>query len=328
MRDAGDRVDTLGGELVGPARRSPGRWTLEHPGVKAPGTANSTTLPLPSTSVEADLLRTGVAERAELDLGDAVTDGDGHLLLSIHSRITSRAGTQDAWQRTPVPGESLLGPAALLHPLVDERAALLEVAVGEPLGRRRRRRGWPSRRRGRSPPACGRCPAPRPSRSPWVCAKYTRDVGDLGEQVEVGGEAGDGAVEEHQVLHVEHELLRHAGAVAEQRLDDPLHLVHQLVGGERGRVDRRLVEAAGRGSPRRGRCRAGSAPRSRSAASWPFTSLVVAPEHEPQEGQPARPGEPTDDAEVEQGGAAVGHARTGCRRAGRRGRRRGSWRPP
>ena len=44
-----------------------------------------------------------------------------------------------------------------------------------------------------------------------------RDVGDLGEDVEVGGEAGDGAVEEHEVLDVQHQLLGHPRAVAEQR---------------------------------------------------------------------------------------------------------------
>jgi hypothetical protein len=57
-----------------------------------------------------------------------------------------------------------------------------------------------------------------------------RDVGDLGEEVEVGGQGGDGAVEEHHVLHEEHQLLGHPGAVAEQRLDHPLDLGDQLVG--------------------------------------------------------------------------------------------------
>ena len=62
------------------------------------------------------------------------------------------------------------------------------------------------------------------------------------EDVEVGGEAGDRAVEEHEVLDVQHQLLGHPRPVAEQALDDALDLLDELVAGQRRRVDRRLVE--------------------------------------------------------------------------------------
>ena len=69
-----------------------------------------------------------------------------------------------------------------------------------------------------------------------------RDLGvhllDLAEDVEVGREPRDRAVEEHHVLHEQHELLRRAGAVPEQLLREVLQLVHELVGRERRGVDR------------------------------------------------------------------------------------------
>ena len=119
-------------------------------------------------------------------------------------------------------------------------------------------------------------PSSRPRRSPWRSANIIEILRDLGDQVEVGRQSGDGAVEEHHVLDVQHQLLGHPGAVAEQRLDDPLHLVDELLAGQRGRVDRRLVEAqvaddgveVGVGAAaRRGRAAPPSDPR---------TSLVVA----------------------------------------------------
>jgi ABC-2 type transport system permease protein len=55
------------------------------------------------------------------------------------------------------------------------------------------------------------------------------ELGELRQQIEVGGEACDRAVQEHQVLHVQHEDLREAGAVAEQRLGGPLDLADQLI---------------------------------------------------------------------------------------------------
>ena len=70
-----------------------------------------------------------------------------------------------------------------------------------------------------------------------------RDVGDLCEKIEIGGEAGNGAVQEDQVLHEEHELFGHAGAVAQECLHDPLQLLGELIGCHRGRVDD-LVEKA------------------------------------------------------------------------------------
>ena len=130
-------------------------------------------------------------------------------------------------------------------------------------------------------------------------------VADLAEDVEVGGEGGDGAVEEHQVLDEEHELLRHAGADAEQRLDRLLDLVDELVGVHRGGVDHRLVEPEVRdhrvevGVGREG---AEVAQRRELAAD-----VVGGGGHEQaEEGQAPRLGQAADDAEVEQGGAAVG----------------------
>jgi hypothetical protein len=70
-----------------------------------------------------------------------------------------------------------------------------------------------------------------------------RDVSDLREKIEIGGEAGNGAVEEDQVLHEEHEFFGHAGAVAQECLHDPLQLLGELIGCHRGRVDD-LVEKA------------------------------------------------------------------------------------
>src|SRR5437868_10138813 len=46
------------------------------------------------------------------------------------------------------------------------------------------------------------------------------DLGDLGEDVDVGRERGRGAVQEEQVLHEQHELLGDTGAVTEQLLGD------------------------------------------------------------------------------------------------------------
>ena len=149
--------------------------------------------------------------------------------------------------------------------------------------------------------------------------EHHRDVGDLGEDVEVGRQAGDRAVEEHHVLDVQHQLLGHPGAVAEQCLDDPLHLLDQLVAGQRGRVDRRLVEAAGRGSPRRGRCRR-AARRGRAAPP-------AGPSRRWSSRRPSAAGTPAGarrsaGRRCRSRAARCGRraARTGCRRAGRRGR--------
>ena len=57
------------------------------------------------------------------------------------------------------------------------------------------------------------------------------------EDVEVGCEARDRTVEEHHVLHEEHELLRRARTVLEQLLRELLQPADELVGRQRGRVD-------------------------------------------------------------------------------------------
>ena len=138
------------------------------------------------------------------------------------------------------------------------------------------------------------------------------------------GEPCDRAVQEHHVLDVEHQFLGHPGAVAEQRLDDALDLLHQLVAGERRRStapDR----ARGRGPPCADRF-PGRAPRSRSASIWPLMSFVVA--------APSTAGTPTGArrraarrCRSRSGRPAVGSTKR-CRRAGRRGRCRGSSRLP
>ena len=135
--------------------------------------------------------------------------------------------------------------------------------------------------------------------------EHHRDVGDLAEDVEVGGEAGDGAVEEHEVLDVQHQLLGHPRAVAEQALDDALDLLDELVAGQRRRVDGRLVEAevADHGPQVGvGRQRAEVAQRGHLA----LEVVRRRRHHQPQEGDPPLVAEPADDAEVEQPGAAVG----------------------
>ena len=136
-------------------------------------------------------------------------------------------------------------------------------------------------------------------------SRTARDRGDLGEDVEVGGERRDRAVQEHHVLDVQHQLLRHARAVPEQRLDDPLHLLEDLLAGERGRIDQRLVEpevADHRPQVGVGRQRA-------EVAQRRHLRLQVVrrrADHQPQERLAALLAEPADDPVVEQPGATVG----------------------
>jgi hypothetical protein len=70
-----------------------------------------------------------------------------------------------------------------------------------------------------------------------------RDGGDLAEQVEVGGQVAMAPSRNTMFLMNSISSLGMPGADAEQRLDDPLDLAHQLVGRHGGGVDRRLVEA-------------------------------------------------------------------------------------
>ena len=153
-----------------------------------------------------------------------------------------------------------------------------------------------------------------------------RDRLDFGEEVEVGGQGGDGAVEEHHVLHEQHQLLGHAGAEPEEGLDGALHLGRQLVGRQGDRVERRPVQAeqvdhvlhvdvVGEGAQvaQRGHLR-GDVP-------------VRRPDEQREQGQALGLGQAPRDAEVQQGDLPRRAARRGCRRAGHRGRSRGSWHP-
>jgi hypothetical protein len=65
---------------------------------------------------------------------------------------------------------------------------------------------------------------PHVGRDPFAVALRDLDVHllDLAEDVEIGREPRDGTVEEHHVLHEEHELLRCTGAVRQQLLRELL----------------------------------------------------------------------------------------------------------
>ena len=52
-----------------------------------------------------------------------------------------------------------------------------------------------------------------------------------------GAKRRERRVEEQHVLDEQHQFLRQAGAVAEQLLDDVAHLLEQLLGRDRERVD-------------------------------------------------------------------------------------------
>ena len=131
------------------------------------------------------------------------------------------------------------------------------------------------------------------------------DLGERGEQVEVGRERGHGAVEEQQILDVEHQLLRHAGAVAEERLGDVADLADQLVGRHLRRVAHRAVkiEIANDGvDVRIDRERAELAERLHLHAD-----VARGPgQHELQEGLALGLVESAGDAVVEQCGAPIG----------------------
>ena len=114
-------------------------------------------------------------------------------------------------------------------------------------------------------------------RSPWRVAKYSEMLGDLVEQVEVGRQRGDGAVEEHHVLDEQHQLLGHAGAEAEQRLDDLLQLAHQLLAATASAGRRTARPACSSRTTSSRSASGGSAPRSRRAASWAMMSLTEPP---------------------------------------------------
>ena len=68
-----------------------------------------------------------------------------------------------------------------------------------------------------------------------LLGEHQRDRLDLAEEVEVGSQRGDGAVEKDEVLDEQHELFGHAGSESEQCLDRSLQLADQLVGGQRRR---------------------------------------------------------------------------------------------
>ena len=131
-----------------------------------------------------------------------------------------------------------------------------------------------------------------------------RNVGDLGQQIEVGCETGDRAVEEHHVLDVEHQFLGHARAVAEHRLHDTLHFLHQLFARQGGGVDhgRAEIEVLDHGLD------VGvHRQRTEVAQRFHLSRHVVGGgiQHQSEESHATRSGEATDDAEVEQRGLAV-----------------------
>ena len=113
--------------------------------------------------------------------------------------------------------------AVVAHALLDQRPAGLQLAVGQPstLGSTPKPALTPSMSIVDSSVVEAELAAEALA---VALGEHHRDVGDLGEDVEVGRQPGDRPVEEHQVLDVEHQLLGHPRAVAEQRLDDALHL--------------------------------------------------------------------------------------------------------
>ena len=185
--------------------------------------------------------------------------------------------------------------------LADQLASRAAVAVGDRARRARRRcRGRPGSRRGRPRSRSTSMPISAANRSPWVAAMWVDSSAISRDQVEVRGEVGDRSVEEHQVLHVQHEDLRKAGPHRQQRLDDALDLA------ERARPGR-----AWSGRPARGRGRAraitssmsvsaGRAPRSRNASICVRTSPIAPVEHQPQERGALQWRHPGGDAEVQQ----------------------------
>ena len=74
-------------------------------------------------------------------------------------------------------------------PLGDELAALLELAVGEALEAGVDAEAGLHAGQVELARPSGSTPISAAMRSPWVCGEVHRDVGDLGEQVEVGGQA-------------------------------------------------------------------------------------------------------------------------------------------
>jgi hypothetical protein len=132
------------------------------------------------------------------------------------------------------------------------------------------------------------------------------DLRHLTEDVQVGSERGGRPVEEHHVLHEEHELLRRPRAVAQQLLRELAQLVRQRVGRHVGRVGQCFVEPEVRDDCLEvgvGRERPEVPERGELAQH-----IAVRAEHEQaEERQPLHLVEPSDDAEVEERGAAVRH---------------------
>ena len=153
-----------------------------------------------------------------------------------------------------------------------------------------------------------------------------RHLGDLGEQVDVRRQGGDGAVEEQHVLDEQHQLFGHAGAVGEQGLGELADLGHELLGTDPGRVDRRAVEVeipdhvveVGVGGER---------PEVAEGGELQPEVVDRAAEHQAEEGQALALVQPPGDAMVEQADPTVGEHAAGCPRGGHRGRRRRAWRP-
>ncbi len=132
------------------------------------------------------------------------------------------------------------------------------------------------------------------------------DLCDLAQQVEIRGETGDCAIEEHHVLYVEHEFLGHACSVPEHRLHHALHFLHQFFTRQRGGVDGGLIESEVLDD----RIEIGVHRKRAQVPQGGHLSLHVVgggTQHEPQERQSPIARESTHDAEVEERGASVAH---------------------
>ena len=132
-----------------------------------------------------------------------------------------------------------------------------------------------------------------------------KQVHHLGHDVQVGGQGGDGSVEEHQVLDVQHEDLRQPGTHAQQRLGDPLQLRHHLFLRHLGGVEHLAVKAQLLDHP----VEVDVIGQRAQVAERPELTLDVAGgagDHQAEERHALLLGHPGGDAEVEQRDAPVG----------------------
>jgi hypothetical protein len=132
-----------------------------------------------------------------------------------------------------------------------------------------------------------------------------RDLGDLVEQIQVRRQVGDGAVDEDHVLDEQHQLLGHPSPEAQQRLDDLLHLAHQLLARQGERVDEGLLQLQ---LPGHGRQVGIARQRAQVPQRGELGHDVVdrAAHQQAEERQALGLVQPAGDAEVEQGRPPVG----------------------